>query len=102
MDDEPKIRELLQKSLVVERYTVALAENAQEAWRKLSSMTYDCVLLDLKMPVMGAKSFYTRINEVDESLEQKVLFITGDTIGRDTRDFLIAGGRQELHAFHKR
>ena len=74
-----------------------LAENGQEAWRKLSAMVYDCVVLDLKMPVMGGQELYTRINEADEPLAQKVLFITGDTIGRDTRDFLIATGRQVLH-----
>ena len=97
MDDQPIIRELLQKCLELERYTVDLAENGKEAWRKLCAITYDCVVLDLKMPVMGGKELYTLINEVDETLAQKVLFITGDTISRDTGDFLTASGLQVLH-----
>ncbi len=88
---------MLHRALELERYTVDLAENGEEAWRKICAMHYDCVVLDLKMPVMGGRELYNLINEVDESLVQKVLFITGDTIGRDTRDFLTATGRQVLH-----
>lgn len=97
VDDEITIRDMLRRALELERYTVDLAENGEEAWRKMCAMHYDCIVLDLKMPVMGGQELYKLINEVDESLAQKVLFITGDTIGRDTRDFLTATEGQALH-----
>ena len=88
VDDEPNIREILQRSLEFERYTVDLAEDGQEAWRKLGVMKYDCVVLDLKMPVMGGQELFQRIAEVDPDLTGKVLFITGDTANPENNDFL--------------
>ncbi len=38
VDDELLIRDLVQKYLEKERYTVDLAENGREAWRKLAKM----------------------------------------------------------------
>ena len=97
VDDEITIRDMLHKALELERYTVDLAENGEEAWRKMCAMHYDCIVLDLKMPVMGGQELYKVIKEVDESLVEKVLFITGDTIGRDTSDFLTATGGHVMH-----
>ena len=58
VDDEPLIRDLLRKYLESERYTVDLAQDGQEAWRKLANMEYDCILLDLKMPGMNGRQLY--------------------------------------------
>ncbi len=88
VDDEPHIRDVLRKYLESERYTVDLAEDGQEAWRKLANMEYDCILLDLKMPGMGGPELYQLIQEISEALASKVVFITGDTVSSDTREFI--------------
>ena len=96
VDDEPNIRDLLRKYLELERYTVDLAEDGQEAWRKLANMDYDCILLDLKMPGMSGPELYQLIQGVSESLASRVVFITGDTVRPETNSFLESVGNPVL------
>lgn len=88
VDDEPYIRDLLARSLEMRHYTVDLAEEGKEAFRKLKSMPYDCILLDLKMPGMNGKEVFQLIEESDQQVAKKVIFITGDASDPDTRDFI--------------
>ena len=90
MDDEPLIRDVLAKYLEMQHFTVELAEDGREAWGKLQLMTYDCILLDLKMPGMGGRELYQLIEASNQQMAKKVIFVTGDTANRDTRDFLAA------------
>ena len=52
VDDEPLIRGLLLRFLENRQFDVDLAEEGEEAWRKMQSVSYDCVILDMKMPGM--------------------------------------------------
>ena len=88
VDDEPDIRDLLRKYLELERYTVDLAGDGNEAWRKLRTMPYDCILLDLKMPEMSGPDLYELLVDFSPSLAKKVVFITGDTGNPAALDFL--------------
>jgi len=88
VDDEPNIRDLLRKYLELERYTVDLAEDGNEAWRKLRSMPYDCILLDMKMPEMSGPELYELLRDFRPSLANKVVFITGDTANPASLDFI--------------
>jgi signal transduction histidine kinase len=92
VDDEPHIRNLLQKYLELERYTVDLASDGQEAWRKLANMDYSCVILDLKMPGMSGPELYQRMQGISETLASKVVFISGDRVSPDTREFVSQTG----------
>ena len=54
VDDDETIREVIAEVLRDEGYTVACAENGEQALRELSSGRHaDLVLLDLMMPVMS-------------------------------------------------
>lgn len=92
VDDEPGIRDLLKRYLELERYTVDLAQNGREAWRKLQNVHYDCALLDLKMPGMDGLELYQLIQGIGGPLASKVVFVTGDTINSETRDFISQTG----------
>ncbi|MEC9279328.1 MAG: response regulator, partial [Chloroflexota bacterium] len=94
--DEPHIRDLLRKYLEMERYMVDLAADVQEAWRKLANMDYNCVILDLKMPGMSRPELYHRMQSMSESLASKVVFISGDTVSPDTREFVSQTGNPLL------
>jgi DNA-binding response OmpR family regulator len=96
VNDEPLIRDLLRKYLESERYTVDLAQDAQEAWRKLADMEYDCILLDLKMPGMSGQQLYELMEDSRSDLTSKIIFITGDTMSPETRDFLSRTGNPSL------
>jgi len=88
VDDEPQIRNLLGKYLELERYTVDLADDGHEAWRKLASINYDCILLDLKMPGMSGPELYKLVQDISEPLASKIVFVTGDTVSPSSREFL--------------
>ncbi len=96
VDDEPHIRDLLREYLEMERYMVDLAADGQEAWRKLANMDYNCVILDLKMPGMSRPELYHRMQSMSESLASKVVFISGDTVSPDTREFVSQTGNPLL------
>ena len=88
VDDEPHIRDLLARYSELEQYTVDLASEGEEAWRKLQARHYDCILLDLKMQGMSGQELFQRIGDSDPELAKRVIFITGDTISPITRNFL--------------
>ena len=97
VDDEPSLRELLRRYLEFDRYTVDLAEDGQEALRKLQTMQYDCIVLDLKMPGMSGQELYRRIQDFNPLLASKVVFITGDTVTPRTRAFISSTGSPLIH-----
>ena len=92
VDDEPLIRNLLAKFLETRNFAVDQAPDGEEAWRKVQAMTYDCILLDLKMPGMGGRELYQLLEALDKEAADKVIFITGDTANADTKQFLESTG----------
>lgn len=47
IENEPSLRELIQRSLEKERYVVEAAADFQSGLRKIEDYDYDCVLLDI-------------------------------------------------------
>ena len=50
IEDEPSLRELIQRSREKERYVVEAAADFQSGLRKIEDYDYDCVLLDIMLP----------------------------------------------------
>lgn len=50
VEDEPALRELIQRSLEKERYIVEVASNFDTAIEKVEIYDYDCILLDIMLP----------------------------------------------------
>ena len=50
IEDEPSLRELMQRALTEERYVVETASTYFEADAKLAGYSYDCILLDIMLP----------------------------------------------------
>ena len=88
VDNEPNIGNLLARSLETQNSTVDLAEGGVDAVRRLASMNYDCILLDLKMPGMSGKELFHQIEASDQKAAAKVIFITGDTSDENTHEFI--------------
>ena len=88
VDDEPDLRAVLVKQFELRRYNVDQAGDGEEAWRKLQTMDYNCVLLDLRMPGMSGKQFYEKLQAESPELIKSIIFITGDTVNLETKSFL--------------
>ncbi len=91
VEDEPALRELIQRSLEKERCVVEVAADFNSALRKIEDYDYDCVLLDIMLPdgngleLLGKlKAMHKRENVIiisaKDSLEDKV---SGLELGAD-------------------
>ncbi len=63
VDDDPAILELLRLTLVDEGFTVASAQNGEEALASFDEVQPDVIVLDLEMPVMDGRTFYRELRE---------------------------------------
>ncbi len=84
VEDEPSLREIMQRALVQERYVVETAATFTEADIKISGYSYDCILLDIMLPDGNGLKLLERLKELHkrenviiisarDSIEDKVL-----------------------------
>ncbi len=88
VDDEENILALLRDVLTADGHRVDTASNGEEALSFLAKHGYDMLITDIKMPGMGGQALYQRVKQVDSELAKNTVFITGDTVAAETRDFL--------------
>ena len=91
VDDEINICRVLDRLLSREGHWVDSVTDAESALQRLRSSKYDLILLDLKMPGMSGIELYKHMKEIDPSLQQKVVCITGDAISPKHKAFLTKG-----------
>ena len=68
VDDELKMRRILQMALQEDGYSVTSAENGKQALEKISGLPFHLVIADMKMPAMGGMELLKKINELDGKL----------------------------------
>jgi PAS domain S-box-containing protein len=90
VDDEPSVSQLLKEVLTDEGYEVETVDNGEAALQLIERERYDLILLDIKLPGMSGFDLYHQLERVNNSLRQRIAFITGDVMRTDTRDFLSA------------
>jgi two-component system NtrC family sensor kinase len=95
VDDDSSVVYLLRSALEQGNMLVVAAEG-QQALDMLSEQRFDLVLCDLRMPGMGGREFYQELQLAAPALVDRLLFISGDTTSRATRDFLRQAGRPLL------
>jgi CheY-like chemotaxis protein/two-component sensor histidine kinase len=95
-EDEPSIRAVLTRNLSASGYQVQAVPDGKAALDKLAKNTYDLIFTDLKMPGMSGRELYEAIKKKHPNSAEKVVFITGDVMTRDTTKFLVSTGRPYL------
>jgi two-component system NtrC family sensor kinase len=88
VDDEESILALLRDVLAADGHRVDTARNGEEALTHLAEHGYDLLITDIKMPGMGGQALYQRVKQMDSELAMNTVFITGDTVSAETRNFL--------------
>lgn len=88
VDDEQGIRDMLKDMLSEYGHTVDVASDGGQASAMISERNYDCIIMDLKMPKVGGQRLYERLADLNPAMASRVMFMTGDTIGGSTREFL--------------
>jgi two-component system NtrC family sensor kinase len=88
VDDEPGIVDVLVDVLGTRGYCIETASNGAEALARLTEQPYDLIISDLCMPEMSGEELYRSIGKRLPDLQERVIFLTGDTISPESRRFL--------------
>jgi len=88
VDDEPAILRKLMRLLQRDGHIVESATDGQAALARLREDDYDLVLCDLRMPELDGQTLYGLLQRQHPTLCQRLIFLTGDTLGVDSQAFL--------------
>ncbi|HEY7496198.1 MAG TPA: ATP-binding protein, partial [Candidatus Tectomicrobia bacterium] len=86
VDDEPSVIRGLSRLLRRDGHIVDTAPNGRMALARLQERAYDLILSDLRMPELDGSGLYQALEQYPE-LRQRFVFLTGDTVSRETMAF---------------
>jgi two-component system phosphate regulon response regulator OmpR len=95
VDDDPRLRQLLQRYLTENGYRVTVAADAEEAKASLRGLTFDLVVLDVMLPGQDGVSL-TRELRAGGSDDPPILLLTARGEAEDRIDGLSAGADDYL------
>ena len=93
VDDDQRIRELLQKYLIRNGFLVSIAQDAAQAKRLLRGLSFDLIVLDIMMPDQDGLSL-TR--ELRNSIDVPILLLTARSESDDRISGFEAGADDYL------
>lgn len=82
VDDDERIRSLLQQFLVKSDYLVSTAEDAEQARTLLSAIEFDLIILDVMMPGQDGISFTAELRTLQNNTPILLLTARGETEDR--------------------
>lgn len=82
VDDDERIRSLLQQFLVQDGYLISTAENAEQATILLSGIEFDLIILDVMMPGQDGISFAGELRNLGNNTPILLLTARGETEDR--------------------
>jgi signal transduction histidine kinase/CheY-like chemotaxis protein len=88
VEDEPTVAQLIADVLRDNGFEVKVLLNGREAPEEASSAEFDLVICDVKMPGLDGPHFYRSLVKAGNPLQHKFLFVTGDVLAAQTRQFL--------------
>jgi two-component system phosphate regulon response regulator OmpR len=78
VDDDERIRSLLQQFLIQSDYLVSTAENAKQAITLLSAIEFDLIILDVMMPGQDGISFTAKLRNLKNNTPILLLTARGE------------------------
>jgi DNA-binding response OmpR family regulator len=94
VDDDPRIRALLQEELEDEGIDANLCSSGLELFELLESQPIDLILLDLMMPEMDGIECLHRLRQID--FRGRVLIVTALSDDQKRREALEAGADEYI------
>ena len=88
VEDEPTVARLIADVLEDEGFQVTVLLDGREALEHAAGESFDLIICDVKMPGLDGQQFYKALKRARSPLSSRFLFVTGDTIGPHTREFL--------------
>ncbi|RKY86453.1 hybrid sensor histidine kinase/response regulator, partial [candidate division KSB1 bacterium] len=89
IDDEKSILDLAKSILEEKGFMVDIASSGTRAIELIKNNHYDVIVTDIKMPgKIDGRVLYEVIKIEKPDLINKIIFITGDIVSNDTKEFL--------------
>jgi len=88
VDDEVGTTKALVRLFNRDGHRTETAANGREALDKVRAQSYDLILCDLRMPELDGPSFYRAVACQHPHLQQRFIFLTGDTLSPGAKTFL--------------
>ena len=92
VEDEPTVAALIADVMTEEGHYVDTLLDSRVALGRLEEKSYALVICDLKMPYVDGPGLYRALVRRENPMQHRVLFVTGDTMGPRTLEFLRASG----------
>jgi len=98
VDDSPMCQRVLVRALTNNGFLTDTADNGQIACDKLlvEPCMYDCVLMDLRMPIMDGISATKRCREAFHLNKIPIIVVTADISEESKEEALLAGANDVL------
>ena len=93
IDDERDIAELIAEMLTREGFAAEVVTSGEEALAELRRGSYDLVLSDVRMPELDGPALLRRLQSDWPALADRLIFVTGDTLGLGAGSVLDKLGR---------
>ena len=88
IDDEEAILNLISETLSRCGYDVTVAADGETALHHFRQNHFDVAFCDWKMPGLNGRQVYEQLQTTNPRLCQRVVFITGDVVNEQMREFL--------------
>jgi len=92
VEDEPTVAQLIADVMTEEGHRVDTLLDSRDAVDRLEEKKYALVICDLKMPHVDGPGLYRELVRRESPLQQRILFVTGDTMSPRTCEFLQSSG----------
>ncbi len=92
VEDEPTVLQLIADVLREEGYRVDTVVDSRQGLELARAHRYDLLICDLRMPHLDGRGFYGELAREENPLQDRLLFVTGDTLAPKTVDFLRSCG----------
>ncbi|HUF28450.1 MAG TPA: PAS domain S-box protein [Gemmatimonadaceae bacterium] len=92
-DDEDALRLALTRFLGDAGHAVVATASGREALFHAEREKFDAMILDIRMPDMSGQQVFRELLAMRPELAECVVFMTGDTVSTDLRQFLLDSGR---------
>jgi two-component system NtrC family sensor kinase len=96
VDDDVKLRATLMEVFASLGHDVEAVGSGAEALARLEKRVFDVIALDMRLPNVDGRGIWQDICALDATLASRVVFMTGDTMRPETRQFLETSGRPVL------
>jgi signal transduction histidine kinase/CheY-like chemotaxis protein len=88
VEDEPTVSELISDVMSEMGHRVDTLLDSREVFDRLKEGKYDLIICDLRMPHLDGPGLYRELVRRRSPFQYKLLFVTGDTMGPRSLEFL--------------